>query len=118
MAGNHCALIDQHGVCELDPSQAGFAPDYTPVWRSTNGGRSYRWIADPLKAIESQASQRDAAGALGQDKPGGYESRPTGNAVSLEDEMLKVASNQMDYQAATALYTRGLALIKTALGKA
>ena len=73
VAGNHCALIDQHGVCELDPSQAGFAPDYTPVWRSTNGGCSYRWIADPLKAIESQASQRDAAGALGQDKPGGYD---------------------------------------------
>ena len=37
--------------------------------------------------------------------------------VSLEDEMLKVASNAMDYQAATALYTRGLGLIKTALGK-
>jgi len=42
---------------------------------------------------------------------------PTGNAVSLEDEMMKVASNQMDYQAATALYTRGLGLIKTAIGK-
>jgi flagellar basal-body rod protein FlgB len=52
------------------------------------------------------------------DRRGEYETRPTGNAVSLEDEMLKVASNQMDYQAATALYTRGLALIKTALGKA
>ena len=46
-----------------------------------------------------------------------FEVRPTGNAVSLEDEMLKVAANQMDYQAATALYTRGLGLIKTALGK-
>ena len=47
----------------------------------------------------------------------GYEVRPTGNAVSLEDEMMKVAANQMDYQAATALYTRSLNLIKTALGK-
>jgi flagellar basal-body rod protein FlgB len=46
-----------------------------------------------------------------------FEVRPTGNAVDLEDQMLKVAANQMDYQAATALYTRGLALIKTALGK-
>jgi flagellar basal-body rod protein FlgB len=46
-----------------------------------------------------------------------YETRPTGNAVSLEDEMMKVASNQMDYQAATALYTRSLNLLKTALGK-
>ena len=46
-----------------------------------------------------------------------FESRPSGNAVGLEDEMLKVASNAMDYQAATALYTRGLTLIKSALGK-
>ena len=51
------------------------------------------------------------------DRRGTFEVRPAGNAVSLEDEMLKVASNQMDFQAATALYTRGLGLIKTALGK-
>jgi flagellar basal-body rod protein FlgB len=46
-----------------------------------------------------------------------FEVVPSGNGVNLEDEMLKVASNQMDYQAATMLYTRGLGLIKTALGK-
>jgi flagellar basal-body rod protein FlgB len=46
-----------------------------------------------------------------------YQVRPAGNAVSLEDEMLKVAANQMDYQAATSLYTRSLGLIKTAVGK-
>src|SRR5258707_4524092 len=46
-----------------------------------------------------------------------FEARPSGNAVSLEDEMMKVASNAMDYQAATALYTRGLGLIKSALCK-
>ena len=48
---------------------------------------------------------------------GGYNVRPTGIAVNLEDEMIKVAANQMDYQAATALYTRSLGLIKTALGR-
>jgi flagellar basal-body rod protein FlgB len=48
---------------------------------------------------------------------GGYEARPSGAAVSLEDEMLKVAANQMDFQAATTLYTRSLGLIKTAIGK-
>jgi flagellar basal-body rod protein FlgB len=46
-----------------------------------------------------------------------FEARPSGNAVSLEDEMLKVASNQMEYQAVTTLYTRGLGLIRTALGR-
>ena len=45
------------------------------------------------------------------------ETRPSGNAVSLDDEMLKIASNQMDYQAATSLYTRSLGLLKTAIGK-
>jgi flagellar basal-body rod protein FlgB len=51
------------------------------------------------------------------DRRGQFEVRPAGNGVSLEDEMLKVAANQMDYQAATALYARGLGLLKTALGK-
>lgn len=47
----------------------------------------------------------------------GSEIRPTGNSVNLEDEMMKVAANQMDYQAATALYSRSLNLLKTALGR-
>jgi flagellar basal-body rod protein FlgB len=48
---------------------------------------------------------------------GGFEARPSGNAVSLEEEMLKVANNQMDFQAATSLYTRGLGMLKTAIGR-
>ncbi len=47
-----------------------------------------------------------------------YEVRPRGNAVSHEDEMLKLASNQMDYDAAASIYTHSLSLIKTAFGKA
>lgn len=60
-------------------------------------------------------------GSLGGDTSAGnreqFQIRPAGNAVSLEDEMMKVAGNQMDYQTATALYGRSLGLIKTALGK-
>ena len=48
---------------------------------------------------------------------GGYDARPTGIAANLEDEMIKVAANQMDYQAATTLYTKSLGLIKIAIGK-
>ena len=48
---------------------------------------------------------------------GHYAVSPAGNAVSIEDEMMKVAANQMDYQAVTALYARSLSLFKTALGK-
>lgn len=47
----------------------------------------------------------------------GFATSPRGNAVVLEEEMMKVAQNQMDHQAATALYARGVGLIKTALGR-
>jgi len=58
-----------------------------------------------------------ASGQFSTARQGGYQIRPSGNAVNLEDEMIKVAANQMDYQAATTLYTRSLGLIKTAIGK-
>ncbi|WP_061022102.1 flagellar basal body rod protein FlgB [Bradyrhizobium sp. CCH5-F6] len=47
----------------------------------------------------------------------GYQTRPAGNAVSLEEEMMKSSQNQMDYAAATSLYTKNLNLLKTAIGK-
>jgi flagellar basal-body rod protein FlgB len=59
----------------------------------------------------------DAAQFTTNNKVIPFEVRPMGNGVTLEDQMLKVASNQMDFQAASALYTRSLALIKTALGR-
>ena len=52
-----------------------------------------------------------------RNNPNQYQVRPAGNAVNLEDEMIKVAANQMDYQAATQLYGRSLGLLKTAVGK-
>jgi len=48
---------------------------------------------------------------------GQFEVRPRGNTVTHEDEMMKVASNQMDFEAVASLYTRSLALIKVAIGK-
>ncbi|HUZ33808.1 MAG TPA: flagellar basal body rod protein FlgB [Xanthobacteraceae bacterium] len=46
-----------------------------------------------------------------------YEARPRGNTVSHEDEMLKLAGNQMDYDAAASVYSHSLSMIKTAFGK-
>jgi flagellar basal-body rod protein FlgB len=56
-------------------------------------------------------------GGFRVERKGKFEIRPAGNAVSLEEEMMKVASNQMDFQAASALYSRSLGLLKTALGR-
>jgi flagellar basal-body rod protein FlgB len=67
-------------------------------------------------AAHVTTSMGGGSGAF-ESKRGGAETRPGGNAVSLEDEMLKVAQNQMDYQAAASLYAKSLGLVKTAIGK-
>jgi flagellar basal-body rod protein FlgB len=70
-----------------------------------------------LRTSPAHLASADGGNQFGLQNGGPFEVVPTGNAVTLEDEMLKVASNQMDFQAATALYTRGLGLIRTAIGK-
>ncbi len=61
------------------------------------------------------ATQGDPAFATDRSQP--FEVTPRGNSVSLEEEMMRIAQNQTDHQTATALYSRSLGLIKSALGK-
>ena len=44
------------------------------------------------------------------------ETTPSGNGVMLEDQLMKVADTQADYQATISLYKKHLALIRLALG--
>jgi flagellar basal-body rod protein FlgB len=59
-----------------------------------------------------------SASSFADDKNRHYEIRPRGTSVTHEEEMLKLAGNQLDYDAVTSLYTHSIALIKTALGRA
>ena len=45
------------------------------------------------------------------------ETTPTGNAVLLEQEMMKVAETQIQYELTTSLYKKNLGMLKTALGR-
>ena len=47
----------------------------------------------------------------------GFEIRPSGNGVNLEDEMMKAGDNQSDYQLAASLYQHSLTTLKIAIGK-
>lgn len=51
------------------------------------------------------------------DESEGWEITPEGNAVVLEEQMLKVTENQFDYQLASTLYQRSLGLIRMAVGR-
>ena len=46
-----------------------------------------------------------------------FETTPTGNSVVLEEQMIKAAENQMDYQTVTGLYSKSIGMLRIALGK-
>jgi len=62
-------------------------------------------------------SMTDAAG-FGTRTRTGWETTPSGNGVVLEEEMMKVTSNQMDYQTVSSLYAKSIAMLKIAVGGA
>jgi flagellar basal-body rod protein FlgB len=45
------------------------------------------------------------------------EPNPTGNTVSLEQEMMKVADTQAQFKAAANLYAKAVGLMRTAIGR-
>lgn len=44
-----------------------------------------------------------------------YETAPDGNAVVLEEQMLKVGQNAIDYQTVTNLYRKQVGMLRTAM---
>ena len=74
-----------------------------------------------LAMMRTSASHIAPSGGAGRsfdvNSKTGFETKPAGNSVSLEEEMMKVSANQMDYAAAASLYSKSLHLLKTAIGK-
>ncbi len=73
-------------------------------------------LTAPARPARRISRSRAAGPAASAHESSPFEITPSGNGVTLEDEMMKVAGNDMDYQAVTALYTRSLRLLKTAIG--
>jgi len=87
-------------------------PDFDKAMAGTGGALSMaRTSAMHIAAVG------DTAAFGGSNSGDGYEVRPAGNAVNLEDEMHKSAQSQVDFAAATSLYSKSLSLLKTAIGK-
>jgi flagellar basal-body rod protein FlgB len=90
------------------------------IWSSNSSGAPARSIGT-LAMLRTSASHiapsGDAAQSFDVNRSVGFQTRPAGNAVSLEEEMMKVSANQMDYAAVTSLYSKSLHLLKTAIGK-
>ena len=78
-----------------------------------NGVASVRLAAtQPGHFGFSQTSRMNEA-----EKKQSYEVTPEGNAVVLEEEVMRVSQNVMDYQEVSQLYAKGLGLMRKALGR-
>ncbi len=98
---------DTPGFQPKDLKVPTFAPNGTPA-----GGALAALRTDPSHLA-------GASSRTGEDPRNArrFEVTPSGNAVSLEDEMLKVAQNQSDYQLAASLYQKSLQMLRTAVGR-
>jgi flagellar basal-body rod protein FlgB len=92
-----------------------------PQFDKNGAGSSVGGTMGSLAMMRTSSSHIAVSGGAqsfnGDGGKSGFLTRPAGNAVNLEDQMMKVSANQMDYAAATSLYSRSLGLLKTAIGK-
>jgi flagellar basal-body rod protein FlgB len=99
----------------------GFQPrDLVEPKFDRNGVSAAAAMGGSLPLLRTSASHLASPGgtpSFGEDRKTGFQTRPAGNAVNLEEQMMKVSANQMDYAAATSLYSRSLGMLKTAIGK-
>ncbi len=86
-------------------------PSFGPGGRPAGGSTAVeRTSPMHLAGTQGRAGEDPRAAAR-------FEVRPSGNAVNLEDEMLKVAQNQADYQMAASLYQKSMGMLRIAIGK-
>jgi flagellar basal-body rod protein FlgB len=95
------------------------APDFAALLSAQGDGGAPR-VARPQVRISSGMA------ALGARQPDGgsiiadadtSETRPDGNNVGLEDQMLKMGQVQSDFAAATSIYRKQMGMLKTATGR-
>lgn len=98
-------------------------PDYTPQDLKP---MPFREIMQRLSPVSPERTAplhmagtvvRRAAPFDSDDQRKRYEMAPDGNSVVIEEQVIKVAETQMDYQLITNLYRKHVDMIKTAIGR-
>jgi flagellar basal-body rod protein FlgB len=105
-------------VANLDTP--GFVPHdlKKPDFRALVADASMRIPLSSTQPSHLAALRPGTATAARVDAGKGAERMPSGNAVSLEGEMMKVSETASDYAIMSNLYRRHLTMLKTALGRA
>lgn len=91
--------------------------DLTPfTFRSALSDSRRLNAAQTNPAHMSLARANDGPGGVGKDKKT-YETKPDGNAVVVEQQMLKLSQTSGDFNTVTNLYRKNVNMLKMALGR-
>lgn len=98
--------------------------DFSDLLKRASGGAGAAPNVGPGGKLDMvSTSPMDLGGASGPEpakaekRHGAFETSPSGNAVVLQDQMVKLAQTQIDYSETVNLYKQQLALFAIALGK-
>lgn len=86
------------------------ARDLKPPVFSASTGRSLSGV----RVSRTHVAHLDGAVSSGRMSRTDWDVSPKGGGVVLEEQMIKSAENQMDYQLATDLYSKSLGLLRMA----
>lgn len=121
MAGKMNYLTQRQSVLAQNIANSD-TPDYRPQdlrpfdFRTTLE-ESTTLGATTTHASHMQGTVRPTGPARVEDVRRPYETKPSGNAVVLEEQMVKVADTAMDYEAMLNLYRKNVSMIRMALGR-
>ncbi|MGH6780713.1 MAG: flagellar basal body protein [Sphingomonadaceae bacterium] len=96
-------------------------PDFSALLAAQGGAKGAPRIAHPriqitsgMIALGAQPLQTGSVVIADKDVS---ETKPDGNNITLEEQLLKMGQVQADFAAMTNLYRKQLALLKTAIGR-
>jgi flagellar basal-body rod protein FlgB len=90
--------------------------DFESLLKSSAGGGNFNTGLTATDARHFRVTPSNPNGFDSHAAPD-IEANPLGNSVSLEQEMIKVSDTQAQFQAATNLYSKAIALMRTAIGR-
>jgi flagellar basal-body rod protein FlgB len=93
------------------------AQNFRSMLKAAGGGDGAPQVTMARTEPGHIAPRRDPGKFRDQKDREDYETAPSGNAVILEEQLMKVSETQTDFRMATSLYHKHISMIKDALGR-
>ncbi len=92
-------------------------PDFKTLIARQQSGASLKMHMRVTDAKHLTGNKNAGAMFTVENRPTTYELNPNGNNVVIEEEMMRIAGNQAEYQKVLGVYKKTVDMFKTAIGR-